>query len=196
MPKDDQQEAYEKLLSSTLSRTIDFVKFAETKNAALLTFSSAWILASVTLLFGASRLTSEPWQIAFGIALPCFIVSGLISMFSFIPRLSLSAFHKDPERLKSLLYFGDAAEYAPQDFVKSTRERYYPMANQSATDCYLYDLAVQINVNSIIAVRKFRLFWYGASFTTFALIILSIPAISAIWRATLPLAQNLSKLWQ
>jgi hypothetical protein len=35
MAKDDQQEAYEKLLSATLPRAVDFVKFAETKNAAL-----------------------------------------------------------------------------------------------------------------------------------------------------------------
>jgi hypothetical protein len=41
MPRDDQEEAFDKLLSAHLARTQDFVKFAEAKNAALLTFSSA-----------------------------------------------------------------------------------------------------------------------------------------------------------
>ncbi|WP_439360539.1 hypothetical protein [Bradyrhizobium sp. DASA03007] len=43
--KDDQEDAFEKTLSTQLNRNIDFLKFAETKNAALLTFSSAWIMA-------------------------------------------------------------------------------------------------------------------------------------------------------
>jgi Family of unknown function (DUF5706) len=194
--KNDQQESYEKLLSSALSRAIDFVKFAETKNAALLTFSSAWMLASVSLLYGPARLISDSWILAFTIALPLFIISGLISMLSFLPRLSLSEFHKDPERLKSLLYFGDAAEYTPEKFSNTIRERYFPSENQSATECFLNDVAIQICVNSSIAVRKFRLFRYGALATIFALAVLFIPAVSVIWRAATPFVTSLAKLWQ
>ena len=40
MATNEQMEALDDALSSTLSRTIDFLKFAETKNAALLTFAS------------------------------------------------------------------------------------------------------------------------------------------------------------
>jgi Family of unknown function (DUF5706) len=196
MAKNDQQEAFEKVLSTTLARTIDFVKFAETKNAALLTFSSAWILASVSLLHGSTKLASEAWHLAFSVALPLFVISGLICMVSFIPRLSLSKFQKDPERRKSLLYFGDAAEYNADNYSVNIRARYFPDDKQSATNAYLEDLAVQINVNSAIAVRKFRLFWSGAVVTICALTVLSIPAISAIWRGTSPFLSNLSKLWQ
>ncbi|WP_128932116.1 hypothetical protein [Bradyrhizobium zhanjiangense] len=53
--KDDQEDAFGRL-STQLSRNIDFVKFAETKNAALLTFSSAWIIGSINLLTGQSTL--------------------------------------------------------------------------------------------------------------------------------------------
>ena len=59
MAKNDQQEAFEKLLSSVLGRVVDFLRFAEAKNAALLTFSSAWILASTTLLTGSAL--NEDW---------------------------------------------------------------------------------------------------------------------------------------
>jgi hypothetical protein len=196
MAKDDQQEAYEKLLCSSLSRVIDFVKFAEAKNAAMLTFSSAWIIASVSLLFGPSRLTSDSWQMAFSIALPCFIISGIISIFSLIPRISLSSFYKDPERRKALLYFGDAAEYSADKFANIIKERYFPLENHSATTFYLDDLAIQINVNSVIAARKFRRFYCGATITILALLVLSVPAISAIWRSASPHLAGLSKLWQ
>ena len=47
-----QKETAEKALGSTLSRTVDFLKFAETKNAALLTFASAWFLALANLIAG------------------------------------------------------------------------------------------------------------------------------------------------
>ncbi|MHC2253639.1 hypothetical protein ACVILK_003331 [Bradyrhizobium embrapense] len=59
-----------------LVRTIDFVKFAETKNAALLTFSSAWIIGTmnqrarpachlVTTSHSAQRFFSSLWAVWF-----------------------------------------------------------------------------------------------------------------------------------
>jgi hypothetical protein len=50
MTTKEQREALEKTLTGTLSRTVDFLKFAETKNAALLTFASAWLLALANVL--------------------------------------------------------------------------------------------------------------------------------------------------
>jgi hypothetical protein len=58
MSTNDQQEAFEKLLGSNLARVFDLVRFAETKNAALLTFASAWILAMLNLL--SSERTLPP----------------------------------------------------------------------------------------------------------------------------------------
>lgn len=40
---------YEKVLTANLQRAIDFVKFAEAKNAALLALSSAWVVATLNL---------------------------------------------------------------------------------------------------------------------------------------------------
>ncbi|MCP1835749.1 hypothetical protein ACVMIH_007645 [Bradyrhizobium sp. USDA 4503] len=54
--KDNQEKAFEKTLSTQLVRTIDFVKFAEIKNAALLTFSSAWIIGTINLLTSQASL--------------------------------------------------------------------------------------------------------------------------------------------
>ncbi len=193
MAKDDQQEAYEKLLLASLSRVIDFVRFAETKNAALLTFSSAWILASVNLLFGTSRLTSDEWVNAFSIALPCFIVAGVFAIASFLPRLSLAGFHRDPDRSRSLLYFGDAAEYDAERYKKALNERYFPEKGFSATQNYLDDLSIQINVNSLIAVRKFNFFKFGAIICLVALVVLLIPSLIYFGKCTITQLQNLLK---
>ena len=59
MATTEQRETLEGALSSTLSRTIDFLKFAETKNAALLTFASAWLLALASLLASDRLLGSN-----------------------------------------------------------------------------------------------------------------------------------------
>ena len=50
--KDQRREAFGGILSASLARVVDFLKFAETKNAALLTFASAWTLALINLLTG------------------------------------------------------------------------------------------------------------------------------------------------
>ena len=42
-------DAYEKILTANLQRTIDFLKFAEAKNAALLALASAWVVAIFNL---------------------------------------------------------------------------------------------------------------------------------------------------
>src|SRR5438270_7192185 len=75
-----QQEALHEVLSSTLPRVIEFLKFAETKNAALLTFASAWILASVNLLTREHALP-EGLASALAVALPLFIASAVVAFF-------------------------------------------------------------------------------------------------------------------
>lgn len=174
MAKNDQQEAYEKLLSATLSRTIDFVKFAEAKNAALLTFSSAWILASVNLAFSEHPVSVE-WQFPLKIAIPLFVVSAIISITSFLPKTNLAKLNRDAAQDKSLLYFGDICDFAPASYRERLSQRYMPPDGHSATQNYIDDLTVQISVNSSIAMRKFRFFNFGARVAMVAVALLLIP---------------------
>ena len=161
MSKDDQQEAFERALSSTLARTMDNLKFAEAKNAALLTFASAWILASNNLVFGSGR---PPGEIRAGllVSLAPLVVAAVLAVRSFLPRLRLDLLHKDPAGDRSLLYFGDIATFAPAAYRQRVIERYMPPEGKSATQAYLDDLAVQIAVVSSITDRKFRSFRWGA----------------------------------
>lgn len=183
--KDDQQEAFERVLISTLTRVLDFLKFAETKNAALLTFASAWILGSINFLTGSNALAAD-WRIAFIVALPLFAVAALIAILSFLPKTLLLGFHHDPDQAKALLYFGDAATFAPAAYKERIRERYCPPENESATRNYLDDLSIQIAVNSQITSRKLRFFNRGAGFVLAALVVLAIPAVQAFWRIVAP----------
>lgn len=97
MAKNDQQEAFERVLTSTLSRVTEFLKFAEAKNAALLTFASAWILASVNLLHGSAQMQPE-WRTALTCALPLFAVAALVAIVSFLPKTLLSRFQAEERR--------------------------------------------------------------------------------------------------
>ncbi|MQX70033.1 Pycsar system effector family protein [Sinorhizobium meliloti] len=185
--KNDQQEAYERVLTSTLGRVIDFLKFAEAKNAALLTFASAWILASVNLLNGSNGL-SAVWRIGFTFALPVFVGAAILALCSFLPKTLLSQFYKDPEQTKALLYFGDAATFEPAAYRERIRERYFPPEGESATRNYLDDLSVQITVNSQITTSKLKLFNTGALFVLLALLILAFPAVITLCRVLATIA--------
>lgn len=186
MAKNDQQEAYEKVLTANLTRIIDFLKFAETKNAALLTFSSAWTLGCLNLL-------SKPEQLPNGLrstlpfAVIFFALAALIAIVSFLPKKKLDIFHRDPERSRSLLFFGDIASFEPTAYNARVRDRYMPPEGASASESLLDDLAVQCAVISRIADRKFAMFNIGAALCFAAMLTISMPTLSTVavaaWQA-------------
>jgi len=85
-------KAIEPVMLANLARAIDFVKFGEAKNAALLTFASAWILAAATLAMNpiARALPQILWGLIFGV--PCFVIAASLAMMSFLPQI-------DPDRI-------------------------------------------------------------------------------------------------
>jgi hypothetical protein len=168
MTTKEQREALEKVLPGTLSRTIDFLKFAETKNAALLTFASAWLLALANVLANYHGLL-QSIRVAVAVSLFFFALAALVALYSFLPKLKLSVFHRDPSRAKSLLYFGDIAEFEATAYSKRFRERYAGHTEQTISDEYLDDLAVQVLANSQITLRKFNIFNVGAGLVMLAL---------------------------
>lgn len=174
MAKNDHRDAFEKILSSTLSRVLDLLKFAEAKNAALLTFSSAWIIATINLL-STDRTIPDSLATALKIALILFILAALVAMWSFLPKLKLDLFHRDPLQPKNLLYFGDIATFDATAYRKRVLERYMSADGPPTTENYLDDLMIQVAVNSKIAKRKFVIFNIGAGLIVMALITIAIP---------------------
>jgi hypothetical protein len=178
MTKGERREAFGDALSAALARVIDFLKFGETKNAALLTFASAWTFASINMLNG-ERPPAGVVGAAFWFALILFAVAAVVSVVSFLPTLDLRALHRDPTQPENLLYFGHIATFDTAAFRERIQERYLAQGDQAVTDQYLEDLTVQISANSKIAHRKFVMFNVGAALVLIALLALALAVISA-----------------
>ena len=176
--KDQAREAFGGILSASLARVVDFLKFAETKNAALLTFASAWTLALISLLTG-DHAPAGILGAAFWLALILFSAGAAVAVVSFLPKLRLHDLHRDPEQPKNLLYFGHVAKFDTAVFQTRVRERYLAQEEQAITDEYLDDLTIQISANSKIARRKFVIFDVGAALILIALLALALAAASA-----------------
>jgi len=175
MPKNDQQDAYEKLMSANHSRMIDFTKFAEAKNAALLTFCSVWLGAIITLLRSPDELPIG-FTHAFRIALPLLFLAALISLKSLMPEL-LDKLHKREDEYKNLLYFGDIHRAGTKAYPEMAADLYMPTGNDAATSTYLHDLAVQTAIHAKIAHRKFRMFNRAGSLVLLAFAIMMGPPV-------------------
>lgn len=188
MSKNDQQEAYEKLISASLARVIDFVKFGEAKNAALLAFSSAWILSIAGFLNG--RAIEDPWLVVtMRIIVFLFMLAALVLIWSFLPRTKLDFFHKNPERARSLIFFGDIAKFEAGEYKQRLRERYFPEEENSFNQNALDDLAIQIYANSRVAHDKFRMFQIAAILVCVAIILLLIYSGFAVHKAVANVGQ-------
>jgi hypothetical protein len=180
MSVNDQQEAFEKLLGSNLARVFDLVRFAETKNAALLTFASAWILAMLNLL-SSDRTLPTGFEPALLAALPLFALAAFACVISFLPKIDISrrdpaAPHDEIGQHKNLLFFLDIAALPLPAYEAAARARYWPEPG-AASEAYLSDLAREVAVNARIVARKFRLFNLGARIVCCALAILIAPAL-------------------
>lgn len=177
------QEAFERMLSANLARIVDLIKFAETKNAALLTFSAFWILALINLL-ASGRAMPDGFPEAFLLALPVFAISAFVCVLAFLPKIDLQHRHIANESYKNLLFFSDIAQVALADYEAAARARYFPTPGAPAP-AYLRDLAREVAVNARIADRKFRLFHWAARIMSLAIATLVAPGLwhLAMWIA-------------
>ncbi|MFD2053751.1 Pycsar system effector family protein [Mesorhizobium calcicola] len=185
MAKNDQQESYEKALAANHSRMMDLVKFAEAKNAALLTFCSVWMATIIGIL----RSTDEPpmgYRTAFLVALPLLAVAAVVTLTSFLPKL-LHHLRHEREETSNLLYFGHIASLEIDDFGPASKQRYYPVEGQSFSDEYLDDLAVQVAVQARIANRKFKTFNAAGRLVLASFVCMAAPpvvwAVQVVWEA-------------
>lgn len=147
-----------------LQRAIEFLKFAEAKNAAAVAFSSALILtilqyrAGVTALLGIEKVA----------LILCFL-GGLVSVRSFIPQLNPRSFlAMRQETTQSLIYFGDIASFSAAEFGEKFSERYRNIDN------LIEDLSIQCSIVSKIAVDKMNHFTWSLLLTVSGVVCLVI----------------------
>lgn len=153
-------ENYEKLLSASLARVTDWLKFSETKNAALLTLASAWTVASANVALRKEGIPSGyEWVLPLSIAF--FLTAIMRLIWSFMPRISLPSFLSSSERRyrdTNLIFYGDIAEVDHSAIAGDIEARYMPAAKDTYRDEYLRDIAQQIRIISAITQAKFKAF--------------------------------------
>jgi hypothetical protein len=173
MAKNDQEEAFDKILTANLQRIIEFLKYAEAKNCALLTLASVWALASINFLT-AERPIPVNYRASLLWAFPFVIAAGLAAILSFTPRLRLAPFlggRRAGPHPRNLLYFGDIRSLTVARVEANLQERYYPPDEHVTTESYIHDLSVQIAVNSQIVRRKLWFFSIGIGLMAAAIVV-------------------------
>ena len=154
----EEEVLIEGCLRDTLTRTSDWVKFAETKNAALLTFASAWLLALGNLALGPNQIP-EASRTAISWAAPFVFLGAITALVAILPQIKLrkSGTGSNP------LFYDHVHAKTGADLLSAIQARYTLTPGQKFSATYLEDLAEQLSKNSHIASRKFRLFTWGAT---------------------------------
>jgi hypothetical protein len=195
----EQESAYERLLSANLGRAIDWVKYGDAKNAALLAFVSAWIAGIGNLLLAAEeKKTAALVVLLLFVCELLFLIGAVYAISALLPRTDPKNFLRrlggatqkriagppveDPK--PNLLFFGHIRTLEPDAFRAAISRRYRPRRGQVTTEDYLTDMSAQTVVNSRIAQRKFDLFNRGVLFVYFALCFLMLPLTIALLRAS------------
>ncbi len=180
----DPQDAYVQMLTANLQRALDFLKFAEAKNAALLALASAWIGATLSLECSGKALPSG-FTISIPVALLCALCAGILAMVSLLPRLHLPSFlggKRAGPHPPDFLYFGDISVLPIKTLEQDMPARYLS-TEQRYRDEYIHDLTVQLSVNSQITMRKMRLFNWGMRFILVGGVVLLLPSLRLAFMA-------------
>lgn len=156
-----QQDA-EGTLSTVLSMTTDWLKYAEAKNAGLGTVNGAAVAAIVGYLGSASSFP-EAWKLGLWVAATCFSISTLLVLVSFIPKIDpanvLANRYGRRDAGDNLYFFGHLSKYKPQELVDAVCAK-YSVRSMSPPRCL--DLANQITANARITTVKSQWFKRGA----------------------------------
>lgn len=161
---DEPDKILDQILTANLARAVDFVKFAEAKNAALLTFASGWLLASATVALNTTAQACPEIRLGLSIGAPCLALAAITALSSFLPRINLRALMRSRAETTNLLFFGDIARLDAAQASEAMRTRYLASlpTGRRLSDDYFADLGCQIAINSQIAARKYGQFNWAA----------------------------------
>ncbi len=147
------------MLEDIYERAIDWVKYAEAKNAALIALNGALIVGISFLKSSEGKALSSAFIHLEPILLLILLLGCLSSLISFIPILSRLKIRKQDLPNPNLFYFGDIARISIDKFLTVAVSKYeWKIENKQQ----FKDLSTQIIINSEIAIRKFFLFKVAA----------------------------------
>ena len=177
----------EERLERVLNRVIDWLKYEEAKNAALVTLDGVGVGVIAQWLSNVSPALS-PWLKG---SLVILLLSIIIALFSFYPVLKGEKLHRNAARRRersrrteskpNVLFFADIAGSDPEIYLKEFRL----VVGEAGSGTLLeLDYAREIVVNAEIAVLKLRLFKAAFLVSCLAFILASI---ATLFSAIVPL---------
>ncbi len=150
----------------------DWLKFAEAKNAALITVDGA-ALFCVLNIFNENNKGLEPYKYVL-IALSAILLASVIIAFvSFIAKIK-NMECKGYKLLESdnLTFYGHICKYSAETYLKAIYKKYEVReVDYDTISNFEKDLANQIIVNSQIVLKKIKLFNKGVLITLAGVII-------------------------
>lgn len=172
----------EERLERVLNRVIDWLKYEEAKNGALVTLNGVGVGVIVQWLSSASAALS-PWLKA---SLVILLLSIIIGLFSFYPVLKDEKLHRIAAQRRarsltrgtkskpSVLFFAQIAGSKPEAYLDEFR---VAVGEPGGSTPLELDYAGQIVANSEIAVLKLRLFEAAFLFSILAFILVCLGAL-------------------
>lgn len=134
-------------LDEQLERSVEWVKYAETKNAVAIGLIGA---AFVEIC------NSDKWNTVCGrILVATLAIQLLFLVFSFIPRFSSPLIIKKKKDELNFHYYGDVSSVSLFEYQTKLKNA-YPMLDE--TSKYFKDVTHQIHINCEIAMIKFWFF--------------------------------------
>jgi hypothetical protein len=167
------------LLEGTLKQVVDWLKFAEAKNGALVAVGCATIFGVLRLY---SSLSIESTLITLYVASFTIFVgtATVISLTSFIPRITPPFWIKMPNKEEgdNPLFYGHACKYSKRTYLELFN-RHSEFGSNKESQLEL-DFCDQIVNNSRISFIKYRVF-SGAVFLFLAGVLTPLGAFVLYW---------------
>lgn len=148
----------EERLNTVLRYVNEWLRFAEAKNAALLTLSAGLVF---TLIRNMPESGRGNWEWAYITAGILFFVCAICCLISFIPQIKIPwlSSQRKPSSDDNLCFYGHISAYSPENLLKELSDGVEN--RQERPNRIEMDLAGQAVINSRIAVRKFGLFTFA-----------------------------------
>lgn len=150
----------QKKLELSLSLTIDWLNFAENKNAMLIAANGAAIFGIFTLL-GSATASNLMYESYIYQALLFLFLSAVFCLISFIPQVDIPWLNskRSPKEKDNLLAYADIANYDSKLYLETLYKQ--QAVDLKNIDPFEEDLAELIISYSRIALRKYSLFSLG-----------------------------------
>lgn len=136
-----------------------WLKYIETKNAALLTLSSAIVVCLLQSLKSIDNI-SQPIYYSIIYFLMIFSISAIRVLWSFVAQLKkIQNDNTDCYISHNLIFYGDIYKFDAEQYLNRLYEKYTDdKVVPQPLPAYEIDLANQIIINSYLAMRKGTLF--------------------------------------